>query len=99
MHETVHYGDYLDGVGFDDHEPGDAFVQDVFLGITVDGYKNWNISENIHNANDAKRIMQRKKDNGESEVLPTVPKGLDKATTAVIANLLAINPNIIVTVR
>lgn len=44
------------------------------------GYKGWNVSENIHNVNDAKKITQRKKDNGESEVLPTVPKGLGKAT-------------------
>jgi len=99
LHETVHYGDYLDGIGFDDHEPGNAFVQDVFLSTTVDGYKSWNVSDDIHNANDAKKIIQRKKDNGEAGVLPTVPKGLDKATTALISSWLAINPNIVVTVR
>jgi RHS repeat-associated protein len=98
LHETVHYGDYLDGIGFDDHEPGVAFVQDVFISITVDGYKGWQ-KDDIHNKEDAKKIIQRKKDNGEAEVLPKVPKGLDKATTALISSWLAINQNIVVTVR
>jgi hypothetical protein len=60
LHETVHYGDYLDGIGFDDHEPGVAFVQDV-LSIKVDGYKGWQMDD-IHNKEDAKKIIQRKKD-------------------------------------
>ncbi|HUM98639.1 MAG TPA: RHS repeat-associated core domain-containing protein [Chitinophagaceae bacterium] len=98
LHESVHYGDYLDGIGFDDHEPGVAFVQDVFLSIKVDGYKGWQMDD-IHNKEDAKKIILRKKDSGEAEVLPTVPKGIDKKTKALISSWLSINPNIVIKVR
>jgi N-acetylglucosamine-6-phosphate deacetylase len=70
----------------------------MFLSIKVDGYKGWQMDD-IHNKEDAKKIIQRKKDSGEAEVLPTVPKGIDKKTKALISSWLSINPNIVIKVR
>lgn len=81
-HETVHYGDYLDGVGpnSDDGtgyggEPGIAFMHDVFYSSDV---KVGNKTERVYNSDldpnkieDAKIMIYRNKEDGRSDQIPT----------------------------
>jgi hypothetical protein len=76
-HEEVHRGDYIDGVrqkptdpsGFGG-EPGAAFANDVFMSKTVDGER-ITIGVDIHG--NSKELMNIQKQDGRSEVIPTLP--------------------------
>jgi RHS repeat-associated protein len=80
LHESVHYGDYLDGArqqksdpsGFG-AEPGTAFVEAVYelLNVESDG-EIVEIMESIHGGSDV--IIDNKTKEGKTDVIPTVPQ-------------------------
>jgi len=105
LHETAHYGDELDGIGNDGSQPhpGVLAIQKIFLGTMKDGELLWDVQSDIHNIQDAKKIIDRKKKEGQSGVLPTVPVSNNNTSWLQIGQKLsdwmAINPNINLTVR
>ena len=86
LHETVHYGDYLDGTKSDDPEPGTKFVHDVFTdfindeGVLVVGQSQmWDLNktntlDEKSSLNYANEILGRKAKTEEGKkTIPTVP--------------------------
>ncbi len=75
LHETVHYGDYLDGLRQDGGEPGDAFESDVWMSksVEVDGesFDVYYFFGDKYNPSDVQEIIDEKKD---QNVFPTVPE-------------------------
>jgi len=80
-HETVHYGDYLDGQRQDSDdpsgfggEPGAAFMQDIFESkdVKIEG-ETYRVNQgSVHG--DSKELINMQKEQGQTEVLPTLPK-------------------------
>jgi hypothetical protein len=74
LHETVHYGDYLDGLRQDGGEPGNAFEFDVWLSrdYNIDGksFKAPYMIDDKYEPSNARKIINEKKG---QDVLPTVP--------------------------
>jgi hypothetical protein len=85
MHETVHYGDYLDGSrqepedpsGFGG-EPGTAFSQDVFYTefVESEGQKVPVLNPELDHAKipDAKKMIENNKRDGKTDIIPTIPQ-------------------------
>ena len=75
LHETVHYGDYLDGLRQDGGEPGNEFESDVWMSkrVEADGetFDVFYFFGDKYNPNDVQEIIDEKKD---QNVFPTVPK-------------------------
>lgn len=72
LHETVHYGDELDGQGADTYHPGEYIVQRALVGEWVDGYFGFRM-EDLYDLEDAKAVIERKVRAGEGIFLPSVP--------------------------
>jgi RHS repeat-associated protein len=77
LHETTHYGDYLDGIRQDGGEPGVDFEYDVWQGKTVevDGEKfTVRYVTGAKNSDDIQMIMDEKMKTEEGrKTFPTVP--------------------------
>jgi RHS repeat-associated protein len=87
LHETVHYGDWLDGIKQDNGiEPGNQFANEVFLNKTVDGqtveslessifqpdYKKGGMDEEATLKKGEEVIAEKSKDSESIKVLPTI---------------------------
>lgn len=85
-HETVHYGDYLDGVRSDPDdpsisfgkEPGEAFEGDVFtdFNVTSEG-ETYRVKDPVYDVKDIdmnKKLINRYKAEGNTDLIPTVPE-------------------------
>jgi RHS repeat-associated protein len=92
LHETVHYGDYLDGTKSDQAEPGGDFVREVFTNTMIDGQvsygyggipimdNNMNLDRNA-TLNYANTILANKNATAEGKKdIPTVPTEERKKT-------------------
>ncbi len=79
LHETVHYGDYLDGLRQDGGEPGNEFESDVWMNKRVEAngetFAVFYFFGDKYNPNDVQEIIDEKK--GQN-VFPTVPKNEKK---------------------
>ncbi|PHN00804.1 DUF6443 domain-containing protein [Flavilitoribacter nigricans] len=79
LHETVHYGDYLDGLRQDGGEPGVEFEIDVWglKGENDDGTK-WNAArffpDEYEDVQGLINAINEFLNSGRSDLLPTVPK-------------------------
>ena len=78
-HETVHYGDYLDGKRQEEGEPGSDFMYDVFYSETknIDGNNIDVIDPGVDYAKiqDAKKMIEMNK-RDRPDVIPTIPNEL-----------------------
>jgi RHS repeat-associated protein len=74
-HETVHYGDYLDGARQDGGEPGEEFEIEVFQSkdVEING-KTYRQNQIINAQSNGEELVNMQIKEGKEDVLPTIPK-------------------------